>query len=130
MFNSQWPAGRPERGLCAHPGLGRLAGELQRAGLLGSQSHTAFHLPCLSGGPKERNGEGVLQFLPFISLPLVCSPPPQMDADYDPTQQPVSLKKKWKVEIPLLGKKKCQSWFAKALQKEKKPFDPGKPVGL
>ncbi|XP_015275476.1 PREDICTED: protein KRI1 homolog [Gekko japonicus] len=47
-----------------------------------------------------------------------------MDADYDPTQQPASSKKKRKVEIPLLGKKKRQSWFAKALQKEKKPFDP------
>ncbi|KAL8202342.1 UNVERIFIED_CONTAM: hypothetical protein K2H54_011041 [Gekko kuhli] len=47
-----------------------------------------------------------------------------MDADYDPAQQPVSSKKKRKAEIPLLGKKKRQSWLAKALQKEKKPFDP------
>ncbi|XP_077202250.1 protein KRI1 homolog [Paroedura picta] len=47
-----------------------------------------------------------------------------MDADYDPTQQPVSSKKKRKKAIPLLGKKRRQSLFAKALQKERKPFDP------
>ncbi|XP_048359842.1 protein KRI1 homolog [Sphaerodactylus townsendi] len=48
-----------------------------------------------------------------------------MDADYDPTQQPGPSKKKRKAELPLLGKKKRQSQFAKALlRQEKKLFDP------
>nr|XP_056704289.1 protein KRI1 homolog [Euleptes europaea] len=47
-----------------------------------------------------------------------------MDADYDPAQQPGPSKKKRKAELPLLGKKKRQSWFARALRREKKPFDP------
>ncbi|XP_054858874.1 protein KRI1 homolog [Eublepharis macularius] len=47
-----------------------------------------------------------------------------MDADYDPVQQPGPSKKKRKLELPQLGKKKHQSWFAKAIQKKKKPFDP------
>ncbi|XP_034293726.1 protein KRI1 homolog isoform X3 [Pantherophis guttatus] len=47
-----------------------------------------------------------------------------MDANYDPSQQPTHSKKKRKLEIPLLGKKKCKSPFAEAISQEKEPFDP------
>ncbi|XP_044275211.1 protein KRI1 homolog isoform X4 [Varanus komodoensis] len=47
-----------------------------------------------------------------------------MDADYDPTQQPGPLKKKRKLEAPLLGKKKRKSHFAESIGHKKEPFNP------
>ncbi|XP_043091126.1 protein KRI1 homolog isoform X2 [Puntigrus tetrazona] len=57
-----------------------------------------------------------------------------MDADYDPSQQPVSKKKrkkdKWekkkmtKEDAPLMGKKRKKSHFAEIITKNKPVFDP------
>ncbi|XP_070597889.1 protein KRI1 homolog [Erythrolamprus reginae] len=47
-----------------------------------------------------------------------------MDANYDPSQQRIYSKKKKKLEIPLLGKKKCKSPFEEAISQGKKPFGP------
>ncbi|XP_060092725.1 protein KRI1 homolog [Heteronotia binoei] len=74
------------------------------------------------GGPESKAEASLL--LMEEHQPHCEDPDFVMDADYDPTQQPVSSKKKRRLEAPLLGKKKCRSQFAEALQKEKKPFDP------
>lgn len=57
-----------------------------------------------------------------------------MDADYDPSQQPVSKKKrkkekqekkkKTKEDAPLMGKKRKKSHFAEIITKNKPVFDP------
>ncbi|XP_030649527.1 protein KRI1 homolog [Chanos chanos] len=58
-----------------------------------------------------------------------------MDADYDPSQQPVSKKKKRKMDreerkrmtkedVPLMGKKRKKSHFAEIITKSKPVFDP------
>ncbi|XP_078091177.1 protein KRI1 homolog isoform X3 [Mustelus asterias] len=46
-----------------------------------------------------------------------------MDADYDPSQQ-VTSKKKKKPDAPLMGKKRRKSKFAEAVSKSKPTFDP------
>lgn len=57
-----------------------------------------------------------------------------MDADYDPSQQPVSKKKrkkekgekkkKTKEDAPLMGNKRKKSVFAEIITKNKPVFDP------
>ncbi len=57
-----------------------------------------------------------------------------MDADYDPSQQPVckkkrkkerhEKKKKTKEDAPLMGKKRKKSHFAEIINKNKPVFDP------
>jgi len=57
-----------------------------------------------------------------------------MDADYDPSQQPVSKKKRKKVkeekkkktkeDAPLMGKKRKKSHFSEIINKNKPVFDP------
>ncbi|XP_043550827.1 protein KRI1 homolog [Chiloscyllium plagiosum] len=47
-----------------------------------------------------------------------------MDADYDPSQQVISSKKKKKQNAPFMGKKRQKSKFAEAVSKAKPAFDP------
>ncbi|XP_067829147.1 protein KRI1 homolog isoform X2 [Heptranchias perlo] len=47
-----------------------------------------------------------------------------MDADYDPSQQVISSKKKKKHDAPLMGKKRRKSKFAETISKTKPAFDP------
>lgn len=59
------------------------------------------------------------------------SPLKQMDADYDPNQQPASKRKKQKErkklkkeDLPLMSKKSKKSHFAEVLTQKKPVFDP------
>lgn len=62
--------------------------------------------------------------------PDLCS---QMDADFDPSQQTLSKKKKRKErkklqlsDVPQMGKKRKKSHFAEVITKSKPVFDPRK----
>ncbi|XP_069783262.1 protein KRI1 homolog isoform X2 [Narcine bancroftii] len=67
--------------------------------------------------------EGEDQWQQENSEPHCEDPDFMMDADYDPSQQVVSKKKK-KLDIPFMGKKRRKSKFAEAVCKLKPAFDP------
>ncbi|XP_078387554.1 protein KRI1 homolog isoform X2 [Cetorhinus maximus] len=73
-------------------------------------------------GYAEQEGEEQWQHESFE--PHCDDPDFIMDADYDPSQQLISSKKKKKQDAPLIGKKRRKSKFAEAVSKSKPAFDP------
>ncbi|XP_067877258.1 protein KRI1 homolog isoform X2 [Heterodontus francisci] len=69
-------------------------------------------------------GEGEEQWQQENFEPHCEDPEFIMDADYDPSQQVISSKKKKKLDAPLMGKKRRKSKFAEAVSKSKPIFDP------
>ncbi|XP_056127825.1 protein KRI1 homolog [Rhinichthys klamathensis goyatoka] len=83
---------------------------------------------------KEENEEEEQNTMEEDNQPNCEDPDFIMDADYDPSQQPVSKKKRKKVreekkkktkeDAPLMGKKRKKSLFSEIINKNKPVFDP------
>lgn len=107
-----------------------------------SHDYPDLHQACSRHGMFLVTHSALAGDSPVFGLNIVCADGVQMDADYDPSQQPAKKKKKKKErednkkkkkqqqlckdDVPLMGKKRKMSPFAEVISKSKPVFDPRK----